>query len=188
MKEAIDCKPGQIIKKDGALYVVRAWYPHKIGDRGGIVVDMKIENLDTGNISMIQPRSQDKFDDVILERKQVQYSYQDGGMYVFIDKNTFDQVEINSELLGDNLGFLKENMELDIFFHEGRAVSVVFPTFVEMEISYTENVVRGDTSGKVLKKAKMEDSGLEIDVPSFCNIGDKIKIDTRTHEYVERVK
>ena len=188
MKEAIECKPGQIIKKDGQLFVVMSWYPHKIGDRGGVVVDMKLKNLDTRNISMVQPRSQDKFDDVILERKQVNYSYQDGDMYVFIDKATFDQININSELIGDNLGFLKENMELDIFFHDGRAVSVVFPTFVEMAISYTENVVRGDTSGKVMKKAQMEDSGLEIDVPSFCNIGDKIKIDTRTHEYVERVK
>jgi len=108
-------------------------------------------------------------------------------MYVFIDKENYDQLEITKESMGENFALLKENMDVDIFYHEGRAVSVQFPTFVENEIVYTENVARGDTSGKVMKKAKI-DTGFELDVPSFCNIGDKIKIDTRTHEYVERVK
>lgn len=187
MRSAQDCKPGQIVKMDGALFKVVFWKPYKKGDRGGIIVDMKFKNIETGSMVLKSPRAQDMFEDVSLDCRKMQYSYENDGMYVFIDQETFDQAEINADVIGENIAFLKDNMEVEVFFHEGRAVSVVFPIFVTMKIDYTEDVARGDTSSKVMKKAKLE-TGYEIDVPSFCNIGDSIKIDTRTHEYMERVK
>lgn len=187
MKTAQDCKPGQIVKMDGALFVVRDWKPYKKGDRGGIIIDMKFQNIETGAVVLRSPRAQDQFDDVTLDRHKMQFLYENQGMYTFMNLETFDQMDLTKELLGEYLPYLKEQMEVDVFYHDGRPISLDFPTFAEMEITYTENVVKGDTSGKVMKKAKL-DSGFEIDVPSFCNIGDKIKIDTRTHEYVERVK
>lgn len=187
MKTAQECKPGQIVKMDGALFVVIFWDPWKKGDRGGIIIDMKFRNIETGAIVLKAPRAQDMFDDVVMDYCKMQYSYESGGMYVFIDQKTFEQAEISPTVLGENIAFLKDNMEVEIYFHEGRAVNVVFPIFVINEITYTEDVPRRDNSGKVMKKAKLE-SGYEMDVPSFCNIGDKIKIDTRTHQYVERVQ
>jgi elongation factor P len=186
MKSAQDCKPGQIVKMDGKLFVVMEWKPYKKGDRGPIIVDMKFRNLDTGAVVLKSPRSQDMFEDVWLDRKIATYSYHDGDLYIFMDKETFDQIPLAKEVIGENLPFLKENMEVSIYFHDEKAVSVEFPIFVEMEITYTENVIRGDSSGKIMKKATLE-GGYEFEVPGYCNIGDKIRIDTRTHEYVERV-
>ncbi len=185
MRSAQDCKPGQIVKMNGQLFTVVYWNPYKKGDRGGIIVDLKLRNIETGATVILAPRAQDMFDDVVLDRKKATYSYHDGDLYVFLDSETFDQIHLSGEAIGANLPFLKENMEVDIYFHEEKAVSVEFPVYVEAEITYTENAVRGDSSGKVMKKATLA-GGHEIDVPGYCNIGDKIKIDTRTQTFAER--
>lgn len=186
MKEAQECKSGSIVKLNNQLMVVQKATYYK-GGRGSATITFKFRNIESGNLTEAVYKASDKLDDVSLERRKMEYSYKDGDMFVFMDKVSFEQTEVTADLLGEYVPYLKEQMEVDMYFYDGRAVSLDFPTFVTMEITYTENVAKGDTSGKVMKKAKL-DSGYEVDVPSFCNIGDKIKIDTRSHEYVERVK
>jgi len=122
---------------------------------------------------------------VVLDRKECTYSYFADPMYVFMDQE-YNQYEIESESMGDALQYLEEGMPVEAVFYDGRAISVELPTIVVREIIYTEPAVRGDTSGKVMKPAKIN-TGHELPVPLFCAIGDKIEIDTRTGEYRSRV-
>ncbi len=185
MKEAQECKAGSIVKLNNQLMSVQKATYFK-GGRGSATIAFKFRNVETGNLTEVVYKASDKLEDVSLERRKMEYSYKDGDMFVFMDKTSFEQTEVTADLLGEFLPYLKEQMEVDMSFYNGRAVSMDFPTFVTMEITYTENVAKGDTSGKVMKKATL-DSGYEIEVPSFCIVGNKVKIDTRTHEYVERV-
>ena len=186
MKEALDCKAGSIVKLNGQLMSIQKAVYHK-GGRGAATIAFKFRNIETNNLTETVFRASDKLEDVSLERRKMEYSYKDGDMFVFMDKVSFEQTSVTEELIGESLPYLKEGIEVDMSFYEGRAVSMEFPTFVVLEITYTENVAKGDTSGKVMKKATL-DSGYEVEVPSFCIVGNKIKMDTRTHEYVERVK
>jgi elongation factor P len=121
----------------------------------------------------------------VAERKECTYSYFGDPMYVFMDAD-YNQYEIEAESMGDALNYLEEAMPVEVVFYDGRAISVELPTILVREITYTEPAVRGDTSGKVLKPAKIN-TGFELQVPLFCAIGDKIEIDTRTNEYRSRV-
>jgi len=121
---------------------------------------------------------------VMLERKEVTYSYYADPAYVFMDKD-FNQYEVDKENLGDAINYLEDGMPVEVVFYDGKAISVELPTTVVREIE-TDPAVKGDTSGKVLKTAKLA-TGLEISVPLFVQTGDKVEIDTRTHEYKKRV-
>ena len=123
----------------------------------------------------------------MLDKKEVTYSYFADPMYVFMDAE-YNQYEIESESMGDALNYIDEGMPCDITFYEGRALSVEMPNSVVREVEYTEPAVRGDTSGKVMKPARIKPTGFELPVPAFVEIGDKIEIDTRTAEYKARVK
>lgn len=165
------------------LVVLKTEY-NKSG-RNAAVVKLKFKNLLTSSGSESVYKADEKFEIVVLEHKECTYSYFADPMYVFMDEE-YNQYEVEAESMGDALNFLEEGMSVEVVFYEGRAISVELPTIIVREIIYTEPAVKGDTSGKVLKPAKIN-TGVEIAVPLFCNIGDKIEIDTRTSEYRSRV-
>ena len=146
---------------------------------------LKFKNLLTGTGSETVSKADEKYDVVTLDRKECTYSYFADPMYVFMD-GEFNQYEIEADSMGDALFYLEEGMPVEAVFYDGRAISIELPTMVVREIVYTEPAVRGDTSGKVMKPAKIN-TGHELPVPLFCAIGDKIEIDTRTGEYRSRV-
>ena len=146
---------------------------------------LKFKNLLTGTGSETVSKADEKYDVITLDRKECTYSYFADPMYVFMDAD-FNQYEIEADSMDDALFYLEEGMPVEAVFYDGRAISIELPTMVVREIVYTEPAVRGDTSGKVMKPAKIN-TGHELPVPLFCAIGDKIEIDTRTGEYRSRV-
>ncbi len=184
MKIAQEVRAGNVIMLDEEPMVVQKAEFSKSG-RNASVVKMKLRNLLTGAPSESVYRADDKFEMVVLERKEVTYSYFADPMYVFMDAE-YNPFEIEKENMGEALNYLEEGMECEVVFYNERAISVQLPQSVEREIEYTEPAVRGDTSGKVLKPAKLK-TGYSIQVPLFCATGDKIEIDTRTGEYRRRV-
>lgn len=184
MKTAQELRPGNVIMVDGVpLVVVKAEY-NKSG-RSTAVVKMKFKNLLTEAPSETIYGAGDKFDVIVLEKKEATYSYFADPTYVFMDAE-YNQYDVDAEFMEDALPFLEDAMPVDIRFYEGKAISVELPTTVVREVFYTEPAVKGDTSGKVMKPAKLA-SGFEIPVPLFVAQGDKIEIDTRTGEYRNRV-
>jgi elongation factor P len=165
------------------MVVLKAEYS-KSG-RNASVVKMKMKNLLTSSPSETVYRADDKFDVVQLDRKEVTYSYFADPLYVFMDAE-YNQYEIEGECMSDALAYLEVGMPCEVVFYEGKAISVELPTSVNREITWTEPAVKGDTSGKVLKPAKLA-TGFEIGVPIFVAQGDIVEIDTRTGEYRKRV-
>lgn len=184
MREAQDLRAGNTVKVGDELYLVQKFSYNK-GARNASMVKMKLKNLRTGSSAESVYKANDKFDDVVLERKKMQYLYGNDGYYTFMDQENYEQMELTKEDLGDSLNFLQEQMVIDVVVHQGRAVGVDLPINVVAEIVYTEPAVKGDTSGKVLKAAKI-DTGYEMQVPLYCYIGEKIIVDTRTGEFVQR--
>jgi elongation factor P len=184
MKIAQEVRAGNVIMLGEEPMVVQKAEFSKSG-RNASVVKMKLRNLLTGAPSENVYRADDKFDMVVLERKEVTYSYFSDPMYVFMDSD-YNQYEIEKENMGEALNYLDEGMECEVTFYNEKAISVQVAQTVEREIEYTEPAVRGDTSGKVLKPAKLK-TGFVVQVPLFCATGDKIEIDTRTGEYRRRV-
>ena len=155
--------------------------------RNAAVVKMKLKNLLQNGGTETVFRADDRLDDVILEHKECTYSYFGDPMYVFMDEE-FNQYEIEKDNMGDVLNYLIDGMEdvCQVTFYNGKAISVELPITIVREVEYTEPVVKGDTSGKVVKPARLAGTGYEISVPDFVNIGDKIEIDTRTNEFKKR--
>ena len=184
MKTAQELRVGNVIMigKD-PMVIQRAEYS-KSG-RNASVVKFKFKNLLTGSGAETVCKADEKFDLVVLDRKECSYSYFGDPMYVFMDAD-FNQYEIEADSMGDAMHYLEEGMPVEVVFYDGRAISIELPTMLVREIVNTEPAVRGDTSGKVMKPAKIN-TGHELPVPLFCAIGDKIEIDTRTGEYRSRV-
>jgi elongation factor P len=185
MKIAQEIRAGNVIMVGKDAMVVQKAEFSKSG-RNASVVKMKLKNLLTGTGTETVYRADDKFDMVVLERKEVTYSYFAEPSYVFMDAE-FNQYEIDKENMGDALNYLEEGMPCEVVLYNEAPISVEIPQTLVREIIYTEPAVRGDTSGKVLKPAKLS-TGYEIPVPLFCATGDKIEIDTRTGEYRSRSK
>ena len=185
MKTAQEVRVGNVIMVgQDPLVVLKAEF-NKSG-RNASVVKMKLRNILSGSTSETVYRADEKFDMVTLERKDVTYSYYADPSYVFMDAE-FNQYEVDKENLGDALNYLEDGMEVEVVLYNGKPISVEIPQTVVREIAYTEPAVRGDTSGKVLKPAKLH-TGFEVPVPLFCATGDKIEVDTRTGEYRSRTK
>jgi elongation factor P len=185
MKTAQEIRVGNVIMVEGNPMVVLKAEFNKSG-RNSAVVKMKMKNLLTESASETVFNASDKFDIVVLEKKEVTYSYFADPMYVFVDQE-YNQYEVDAESMDDALKFLEDSMPCDVVFYEGKAISVELPNSVNRQISYTEPAVKGDTtSGKVMKPAKIS-TGFELMVPLFCETGDVIEIDTRTLEYKNRV-
>ena len=184
MKTAQELRVGNVVMVGTEPLVVQKAEYNKSG-RNSAVVKLKFKNLLTGSGSEQVSKADEKFEVVVLDKKECTYSYFADPMYVFMDEE-YNQYEVEAESMGDALNYLDEGMTVEVVFYEGRAISVELPTIIVREITYTEPAVKGDTSGKVLKPAKIS-TGYELAVPLFCNIGDKIEIDTRTNEYRSRV-
>lgn len=184
MKTAQELRVGNVIMVGNDPLVVQKADYNKSG-RNSAVVKLKFKNLLTGSPSESVYKADEKFNVVAPDRKECTYSYYADPMYVFMDEE-YNQYEVEADSMGDALNYLEENMEVQVAFYEGKAISIELPTIVVREIEYTEPAVRGDTSGKVLKPAKLS-TGMDISVPLFCEIGDNIEIDTRTNEYRSRV-
>ena len=185
MKTAQELRAGNVFMVgNDPMVVLKAEYS-KSG-RNASVVKMKMKNLLTDSPSETVYRADDKFEVIQLDRKEVNYSYFADPMYVFMDAE-YNQYEIEAEYLADALSYLEEGMPCEVVFYEGKAISVELPNALVREVIYTEPAVKGDTSGKVMKPARLA-TGFELPVPAFVEIGDKIEIDTRTDEYRARVK
>ncbi|NYT63019.1 elongation factor P [Alcaligenaceae bacterium] len=184
MKTAQELRVGNVVKVGNDALVVQKTEYNKSG-RNSAVVKLKFKNLLTGSGSETVSKADEKFEVVQLEHKECTYSYYADPMYVFMDEE-YNQHEVESDSMGDALNYLEEGMTVEVVFYDGRAISVELPTIVVREIVYTEPAVKGDTSGKVLKPAQTS-TDFTVSVPLFCNIGDKIEIDTRTGEYRSRV-
>jgi elongation factor P len=184
MKIAQEIRVGNVVMINGEPMVVRK-HEYSRSGRNSAVVKMKYKNLLTAAPNEGIYKADDKFDIVILDKKECTYSYFADPMFTFMDTE-YNQYEVEKDNMGDSLNYLEEGMAVEVVFYDGRAISVELPTSVVREISYTEPAVKGDTSsGKVLKNAKIS-TGFEIQVPLFCSTGDKIAIDTRTGEYRSR--
>jgi elongation factor P len=185
MKTAQELRSGNVIMVGQDPLVVQKTEYNKSG-RNAAVVKMKLKNLLTGAASESVYKADDKFELVMLERKEVSYSYYADPMYVFMDSE-YHQFEIETENMTDALKYLEDGLPCEVVFYNGKAISVELPNSVVREVTYTEPAVKGDTSGKVMKPARIG-TGFELMVPAFVEIGDKIEIDTRTDEYKNRVK
>jgi elongation factor P len=184
MKIAQEVRAGNVIMVGKDPMVVQKAEFSKSG-RNASVVKMKLKNLLSGTGTETIYRADEKFETVQLDKKEVTYSYFGDPMYVFMD-GEFNQFEVEKESMGDALNFLEDGLSCEITFYDGRAISVELPNTVVREVSYTEPAVKGDTSGKVTKPAKLA-TGYEVAVPLFVSTGDKIEVDTRTGEYKRRV-
>ena len=185
MKTAQELRAGNVFMVGSEPMVVQKSEYNKSG-RNSAVVKMKLKNLLTGAATESVYKADEKFDVVVLDRKQCNYSYFADPMYVFMDQE-FEQYEIEAENMGDALNYIVDGMEdiCEVTFYNGKAISVELPTIVVREVEYTEPAVKGDTSGKVMKPARLV-GGAEISVPAFVENGDKIEIDTRTNEFRKR--
>ena len=185
MVVAGDFKNGITFEMDGQVLQVVAFQHVKPG-KGAAFVRTKLKNVITGAVIERTFNPTDKYENAYVDRKEMQYLYNDGDLYYFMDTETYDQLPLNADKLPDNFKFVKENMLCKIISYKGNVFAVEPPTFVELEVSDTEPGVRGDTATGASKFATLE-TGAAIRVPLFINTGDVLKVDTRTGEYLERV-
>ena len=185
MKTAQELRSGNVVMVGSDPLVVQKAEYNKSG-RSSAVVKMKFKNLLTGAPSESVYKADDKFEVVVLEQKDVTFSYFADPMYVFMDTE-FNQYEVEADNMSDVLNYLEDGMEdqCEVTFYDGKAISVELPTTIVREVIYTEPAVRGDTSGKVMKPGRLK-NGHELPVAAFIDIGDKIEIDTRTGEFKKR--
>jgi elongation factor P len=184
MKIAQEIRAGNVIMIGKDPMVVQKAEFNKSG-RNVSVVKMKLKNLLSGSGTETVYRADEKFDTVQLERKEVTYSYFADPLYVFMDSE-YNQHDVEADSMGDAIRYLADGLACELTFYDGKAISVELPNSVVREVRYTEPAVKGDTSGKVMKPAKIG-SGFEVQVPLFVSTGDNIEIDTRTGEYRRRV-
>ncbi len=184
MKLAQEIRAGNVIMVGKDPMVVQKT-EYSRGGRNAATVKMKLKNLLTSGGTELVYKADDKLDPIVLDRKECSYSYFADPMYVFMDTE-YNQYEVEKDNLGDAIHYLEDSMPVEVVFYDGKAISVEMPNTVVREIIYTEPAVKGDTSGKVLKPAKIS-TGVEIPVPIFVATGDRIEIDTRTGEYKGRV-
>lgn len=181
-----DLKKGVVLQIDGKPFKVIE-YSQKVMGRGGSIVNVKIKNLIDGSVLPKTFKGQDKIEPAEVSNQTVQYLYNDGASYFFMDPTTFEQFELNADIVDDAKGYLKEGSELNLQLFEGRIINVELPKNVYLEVTYAEDVVKGDTTSSVLKDATLE-TGLVIKVPAFIKVGDIVSVDTATGDYRERKK
>ncbi len=184
MISAGEFRNGVTFDVDGNVFQIVEFQHVKPG-KGAAFVRTKIRNVITGSVVEKTFSPTEKFPTAFVERRDMQYLYNDGDLYYFMDQETYEQEPINAGKLGDNFKFVKENMEVKVLSYKGNVFGVEPPTFVELEITQTEPGIKGDTATNVTKPATLE-TGAEIRVPIFINEGDRIRVDTRTGEYMER--
>ncbi len=180
-----DFRNGTTFEMDGNVYKVVEFQHVKPG-KGSAFVRTKIKNVITGSVLEKTFNPSEKFPAAQIEKKEMQYLYEDGGLYYFMDNETYEQIPLNKDQLGDSLKFLKENMNVKVLSYKGKVFSIEPPIFVELEVTYTEPGFAGNTATTSGKPATLE-NGYQLNVPMFVNIGDVVRVDTRTGEYMERI-
>jgi elongation factor P len=189
MAEMVDTaqfRNGLHIKIDGAVLRI-VWFQHHKPGKGGAVMRTKLKNISTGATFDKTFRAGEKFERIRTEQKTAQYLYNDGESFVFMDPETFDQMNLSEKVVDEAAMFLMDNMEVQLFYVDGEPAGVELPTTMEFTVTATEPAVRGDTVGNVQKPATLE-NGAVIQVPSFVAEGDKLKVDTRVGgRYISRV-
>jgi elongation factor P len=185
MIDAGELKKGITITLDGQLYQVLDYHHIKIG-RGSAQIRIRLRDIKAGHITEKSFQASEKFTKAFLEKRPVQFLYNDGDLYHFMDNETYEQFTVDKALLSDSLNYIKENMNLELLTHKVVAIGVELPVSVELKIVETGPGFKGNTASAGGKPAKME-TGITIHVPFFLNTGDVIKVDTRTGEYLERV-
>ena len=186
MISASDFRNGVTFEMDGKVMQVVEFQHVKPG-KGAAFVRTKMKNVITGSVTETSFNPTAKFEQAFVERKDMEYSYNDGDLYYFMDQETYDMLPIGKDLLGDAFRFVKENMTCKVMSYKGNVFGVEPPNFVDLEVTDTEPGFAGNTATNVTKPATLE-TGAEIKVPLFINTGDKIQIDTRTGEYLGRAK
>ena len=186
MITAGDFRNGVTFEMDGKVMQV-VEYQHVKPGKGAAFVRTKMKNVIAGAVTETSFNPTAKFEQAFVDRKEMEYSYNDGDLYYFMDMETYDMLPVNKSVLGDNFKFVKENMSCKIMSYKGSVFGVEPPNFVDLEVTETEPGIKGDTATNVTKPATLE-TGAEIKVPLFINAGDRIRIDTRTGEYMARCK
>ena len=181
-----DLKKNVLITLDGQPYKVIE-YSQKVMGRGGSIVNVRVKNLITGALIPKTFKGQEKIEPAEVTTKKVQYLYKDEDKFYFMDPSTFEQYELSNDLVGDYKDFMKDGDEMEIQFYNGSAINLTLPKNLWLEVTYTENAVKGDTSTSVMKDATLE-TGVVVKVPAFIKTGDVISVDTETYAYRERQK
>ena len=181
-----DLKKGTVIQLDGKPFRV-VDYNQKVMGRGGSIVNVRLKNLIDGSLIPKTFKGQDKIEPAEVNTKNVQYLYTDGEVFFFMDPESFEQFELSKDIVDAASDYLKEGDMLGLQFFSERVINVELPKNLYLEVTYAEDVVKGDTSGAVLKDATVE-TGLSVRVPAFIKVGDVISIDTSTGDYRERKK
>ena len=184
MVTAGDFRNGVTFEMDGNVYSIIEFQHVKPG-KGAAFVRTKIRNVISGAVTEKTFNPNDKYPTAFIERKDMEYLYNDGDLYYFMDSETYEQLPISPNVLGDNFRFVKENMVCKVLSYKGNVFGIEPPNFVELQVTETEPGVKGDTATNVTKPATLE-TGAEIKVPIFINEGEMIRVDTRTCEYMER--
>lgn len=181
-----DLKKGTLFQIDGVPYRV-VTYNQKVMGRGGSIVNVRIKSLLDGKVLEKTYKGNEQLDSADVNNQNVQYLYTDGTVFYFMNEETFEQFEVPADLVGDGAGYLKEGDRIQLQFFNGIPINVELAKNVPLKVTYTENVVKGDTTSSVLKDATLE-TGITVKVPAFIKQDDIIKVDTRTGEYLERSK
>lgn len=179
-----DIKSGLTILIDDQAYIIIETQHVKPG-KGAAFVRVKLRNLKSGGIQEKTFRGDEKIEPAFIEEKKLQYLYFSGSVYHFMDQDNFEEISIAKENIGDKVKFLKDNLEVTVYFYKNEILNISLPNFIEFKIVHTEPGIKGDTAKSGTKPAEIE-TGTTVQVPLFINEGDMIKVDTRTGEYVER--
>lgn len=180
-----EIKSGLTILVEGQAYVIIETQHVKPG-KGAAFVRAKLRNLKNSNVQEKTFRGDEKIDEAYIDERKLQYQYSSGDTFHFMDQDNFEEITIPEEVMGDKKKFLKDNLELTAYFYKDEILNVAMPNFIEVSIVHSEPGIKGDTAKAGMKPAEIE-TGATIQVPLFINAGDKIKVDTRTGSYVERV-
>ncbi|MEW6545630.1 MAG: elongation factor P [Bacillota bacterium] len=180
-----DFRPGITVEVDGEIWMVVEAQHVKPG-KGSAFVRTRLKNIKTGAVLDRTFAAGERFPQAHVERREMQYLYSTGDQYFFMDTGTYDQIQLGKDRLGDAILYMKENSILYVLMHEGNPIGVELPNFVELEVVETEPGVKGDTATGGTKPARLE-TGAVVKVPLFVEVGDIIRVDTRTHQYLERV-
>ena len=180
-----DLKNGMVLNLDGQLWQV-IWFQHHKPGKGGAVVRSKLKNVESGKTVDKTFNADVKVEVANVDKRTMQYLYNDGTSYVFMDTGTYDQLEVSPDIVGDAANFMLENQTVTVALHEGNPLYVELPASVVLEITYTEPGLQGDRSTGGTKPATVE-TGYQIQVPLFLETGTKVKVDTRTGDYLGRV-
>jgi elongation factor P len=181
-----DFRNGMSIELDGEIFTIVEFQHVKPG-KGGAFVRTKLKNVRTGATTDKTFRAGEKMEQAILERKPMSYLYSSDGEHFFMDMESYDQISLPSGVLGDGARYLKENTEVQMLMHKERIIGADVPFFMELAVTDTDPGIRGDTASGGSKPATLE-TGAVVNVPLFVNIGDRVKVDTRNNQYLERVK